>query len=377
MNRPENSPVTMSDVARVAGVSPASVSSVINGRSRVSQATRERIEQAIDQLGYQINPTARMLRAGKTDAIGLVVPELNRPYFGQIATLLADEIEAAGKHLVVQRSGGSTEQELAAAAFARLRMYDGVIFSVVGLDPAELAKLQFSTPVVLLGERSGKAQFDHVAMDNVGGAAGATRYLLERGARRIVLLGGAQSEGIEMSHLRTAGYAQALTQAGIAVSPELIVPLPMFDLEQGRAAVVALHDAGIEFDAVFALTDVVALGALRGLSELGLRVPQDVQVIGFDNITESAYSTPALTTVDPNKQEIARTALRLLEDRMGGAGLGRSLGLGAGEGAGAGETGLGSDTSSPGSSSTRGETGLEAREVVVKCELVVRETTLP
>jgi DNA-binding LacI/PurR family transcriptional regulator len=107
MNHASRHPVTISDVARAAGVSTASVSSVINGRSRVSAATTARINAAIEELGYQINPTARMLRSGRTGAIGLVVPELNRPYFGQLATLIADELAATGRHLVVQRSGGS------------------------------------------------------------------------------------------------------------------------------------------------------------------------------------------------------------------------------------------------------------------------------
>jgi DNA-binding LacI/PurR family transcriptional regulator len=318
------------------------VSSVINGRSRVSAATTARINAAIEELGYQINPTARMLRSGRTGAIGLVVPELNRPYFGQLATLIADELAATGRHLVVQRSGGSREQELAAASFARLRMYDGVIFSVVDLDAQELERLGFSTPVVLIGERSAEHRFDHVAMDNVGGSAQATRHLLERGARRIVLLGGDVHSGIDMTQLRTRGYISALAERGLAVDEDLVVPLGVFDLEAGRSAVHSLAERGVEFDAVFAVTDVVALGALRGLAERGLRAPQDVQVIGFDNITEAAYSTPALTTVDPNKRDIARTALALLDER------------------------LNPDTAE-----------IAPREITVDASLVVRESTLP
>ncbi len=339
--QPRN-PVTISDVARAAGVSTASVSSVINGRSRVSAATTARINAAIEELGYQINPTARMLRSGRTGAIGLVVPELNRPYFGQLATHLADELAATGRHLVVQRSGGSREQELAAASFARLRMYDGVIFSVVDLDAQELERLGFSTPVVLIGERSAKHRFDHVAMDNVGGSAQATRHLLERGARRIVLLGGDVHSGIDMTQLRTRGYTSALAGRGLAVDEDLVVPLGVFDLEAGRSAVHSLVERGVEFDAVFAVTDVVALGALRGLAERGLRAPQDVQVIGFDNITEAAYSTPALTTVDPHKRDIARTALALLDERL-----------------------------NPGTAE------IAPREITVDASLVVRESTLP
>lgn len=346
MNNEHRSPVTISDVARAAGVSTASVSSVINGRARVSATTKERILAAINELGYQINPTARMLRAGRTDAIGLVVPELNQPYFGQLATHLADQLGPMGKHLVVQRSGGSREQELAAASFARLRMYDGVIISVVGLDPQELERLGFSTPVVLIGERSGEQRFDHIAMDNQGGAATAVRHLVERDARRIALLGGDLHGGIDMSTLRTAGYVAELRACGLEVDERLVVPMPLFDRESGRRAVHSLAADGVLFDAVFAMTDVVALGALRALSELGLRVPEDVQVVGFDNITESAYSTPALTSIDPNKPEIARTALSLLMERIDSE-----------------------------RAANPGDLRLEPREIVVNTSLVHREST--
>lgn len=315
-----HSPATISDVAKKAGVSTASVSSVINGKSRVSAATEARILAAIDSLGFHINPSARQLRTGKTGAIGLVVPELNRPYFGQLATHLADLLEQEGKHLVMQRSGGSKEQELAAASFARLRMYDGVIISVVDVDPHELERLGFATPVVLLGERSSNNTFDHVAMDNVGGARQAVAHLLERGAKRIVLLGGSLDAGIEMSQLRTRGYVEEHAAVGHDVDESLVVPLDLYDLESGRAAIHMLVSTGVEFDAIFAITDVVALGALRALAELNLRVPHEVQVIGFDSISESEYSTPALTSVDPNKAEIAKTVLELLGTRLEGGG---------------------------------------------------------
>ncbi len=335
-----HSPATISDVAKHAGVSTASVSSVINGKSRVSAATEARILAAIDSLGFHTNPSARQLRTGKTGAIGLVVPELNRPYFGQLATHLADLLEQEGKHLVMQRSGGSKEQELAAASFARLRMYDGVIISVVDVDPHELERLGFTTPVVLLGERSSNNTFDHVAMDNVGGARQAVAHLLERGAKRIVLLGGSLDAGIEMSQLRTRGYVEEHAAVGHDIDESLVVPLDLYDLESGRAAVHMLVSTGVEFDAIFAITDVVALGALRGLAELDLRVPHEVQVIGFDSITESGYSTPALTSVDPNKAEIAKTALELLGTRLKGG-------------------------------------GNTPHEVIIPARLIARETTLP
>lgn len=359
MSSDNRAPVTIGDVAIAAGVSKSAVSGVINGKSRVSAVTATRIEAAIKRLGYQGNPSARQLRAGRSDAIGLVVPELNRPYFGELASIIADEVASSSKHLVVQRSGGTHEAELAAASFARLRMYDGVIFSVVDIDPARIEQLQFTTPVVLIGERSGDKRFDHVAMDNVGGAFLATTHLLDRGAHRIVLLGGDPSSivrlpgeektgsrrtrtrsAIQMTKLRTKGYAEAHYAHGQDVPVELVLGLSDFSLEAGRVAVLELAHAGVEFDAIFAVTDVVAIGALRALAELGVSVPDQVQVIGFDDIAEGAYVSPALTTVNPGKELIAKTAVSMLEERIAGV------------------------ASAP-------------REVVAPASLTLRETTLP
>jgi DNA-binding LacI/PurR family transcriptional regulator len=309
--------VTIGDVARAAQVSTTTVSKVINGLPRVATQTRERVLEVVAELGYQANPTARNLRAGRTNAIGLLVPELNRPYFGQLATRLADALEPTGRHLVVQRSGVSRADELAAASFARLRMYDGVIISVVGLNPSDLEQLSFRTPVVLVGERPLARTFDHVMMDNVEGAATATAHLLERGSRRIVMLGGRDgTTEQDMPTLRTLGYYKAHARMGVPLDARLVTPVPAFDMTSGHAAVRSLVDAGVTFDGIVAVTDVVAIGALRALADLGIRVPEEVQVVGFDNIDETEFITPRLTSVDPGNEQIAATVVRFLESRM-------------------------------------------------------------
>ncbi|MBT0773478.1 LacI family DNA-binding transcriptional regulator [Kineosporia sp. J2-2] len=303
-------------MARVAGVSTATVSNALNGRPGMAEETRARILAAVDELGYQINPTARSLRAGRTDAIGLLVPELDRPFFGQLATRLADGVEATGRHLVLQRSGSNREGELAAVAYARLRMYDGVIVTVVDLDLDDLERLNFATPVVLVGERVVPRTFDHVMMDNVGGARLATAHLIECGARRIAILGGSRDEShARMPSLRTRGWREAHEDAGLVPPEELIVELDAIDPATGRRAVRELareHD----FDAVFAVTDFLALGVLRGLADLNLSVPQQVQVVGFDDVDESEFTVPSLTTIGSGRTVIASTILGLLETRM-------------------------------------------------------------
>jgi DNA-binding LacI/PurR family transcriptional regulator len=309
--------VTMADVARSAGVSTMTVSNVINGRPRVGAATRERVLASISELGYQVNLAARHLRAGRTGVVGLAVPELERPYFAQLAGRLADRFEAHGLRIVMERTGASREGEIDAVAFSRLRMYDGLILSVVDIDPAELSQLRTDAPVVMIGERALPSRFDHVMMDNVDGARQATAHLLASGARRIAMLGGDPAGTANMPALRAEGYTLAHADAGVPVDPELNVR-SSFRLQDGYDAIRSLLDRGTRFDAVFALTDVVAMGALRALADAGLRAPDDVQVVGFDDIDEAAYLVPSLSTVNPGHEEMADRITALLTAQIAG-----------------------------------------------------------
>ena len=306
----------MTDVARRAGVSTMTVSNVINGRSqRVSEPTRLRVLETIAELGYQVNMTARNLRMGRTGAVGLAVPAFAPGYYAQLAQRLADRFDAHGLRLVVERTGASRTAELDALTAARLSSYDGFVLSVVAGDAADLEKLSIDTPVVLIGERAVPARFDHVLMDNVAGARMATEFLIRSGARRVALLGGVPGGEESMQELRTRGYQGAYEAAGLAVRDELIVRCG-FGVEDGYAATRGLVDRGIGFDAVFALTDSAAIGALRALAETGRKVPDDVQVVGFDALDEGRFTVPALTTVEPGNAEMADAICALLVERI-------------------------------------------------------------
>lgn len=293
------------------------VSNVVNGRPRVGAATRERVLAAITELGYQVNLAARHLRAGRTGVVGLAVPELERPYFAQLAGRLADRFEAHGLRIVMERTGASREGELDAVAFSRLRMYDGLILSVVDIDPGELSRLNTDAPVVMIGERALPSRFDHVMMDNVGGARQAVGQLLSSGSRRIAMIGGELSGPPNMQGLRATGYAAAHEEAGVAVDPLLNVRCN-FRMQDGYDAIRSLLDRGISFDAVFALTDVVAIGALRALADAELRVPADVQVIGFDDLDEAPFLVPSLSSVNPGHDEMAEAITARLLAQLGG-----------------------------------------------------------
>ena len=310
--------VTMDDVARAAGVSKITVSNVVNGRNRVGEPTRLRVLQAIDDLGYEMNLAARYLRVGRTGAIGLLVPELERPYFSQLARRLADRVEHHGMHLAVERTGAVRERQLSSVAKERVQLYDGVVLSVTGLTTDDLRRVELGRPALLIGEREVPGTFDHVLMDNVGGAQRATAHLLERGSRCVAVVGGAaQNEVAEMVTLRTQGWRRAHEAAGLAADPDLVVELEALDMGFARQAVHRLLTERPDVDGIVAVTDVVAFGVLRALADLGRSVPGDVQVIGFDNVDEGEYSVPSLSSVEPGNDEMADAIVELLVRRIG------------------------------------------------------------
>lgn len=309
--------VTMSDVAREAGVSVMTVSHILNGRPRASEATRERVLSVVAELGYEINLTARNLRAGRTDSVALIVPSFH-DYFGAVADRLALLIEASNRHLVLERTAANAQHEREALSLARLRMYDGVLLSAYGISYAELELIGKAVPLVLLGEREMPADLNHVRLDNEEGARLATEHLLSRGARHIAVLGGRFDPEQSMASSRREGWETAHRDAGLSTDPRLVVPVAEYAMADARTAMRQLLDSGLPVDGVFAVTDVLAHGALAALGERGIRVPDEVQVVGFDDLDVDEFVSPGLTSVNPNHDQLAATAVRLLEQRIAG-----------------------------------------------------------
>jgi len=309
--------VRMADVAREAGVSVMTVSNVLNERLPVAPPTRARVMAAVEALGYEVNLTARHLRAGRTDTVAFVVPSFH-DYFGELADKIAPLIEAGGRHLVLERTSASPEHEMAALSAARLQFYDGVLLSVAGLDREELERVSSSKPIVLLSERDVPDRFDHVRLANEEGARLATAHMIEHGSRRILALGCTLDTTHMMTTDRRAGWERALRDAGIDVDPRYVVPVANYNSAAGRDAVLDVIASGLPFDGVFAVNDGVALGAVAALAERGLRVPGDVQLAGFDNLDVARFVPPGLTSVDANHQGVAETAVRLLQRQMEG-----------------------------------------------------------
>ncbi|WP_410789217.1 LacI family DNA-binding transcriptional regulator [Kribbella sp. C-35] len=310
--------VTMRDVARKAGVSPKTVSNVMNGYPYIREETRTKVLAAIDALGYRMNISARNLKSGRTGVIALAVPELSNPYFAELADAA---IAAAGEHgltVMIETTGADRERELTALARPRGHLVDGLLYSPLGLGPEDVDQLRTETPMVLLGERIFHGPVDHVMIDNVAGTKAVVRHLLDQGRRRIAVIGIRPREGVGTAAIRYGAYIETLAEYGVQVREELAVSGGKWHRSSGADAVAELLETGQPFDAVFALNDTLALGAIRALTAHGVRIPDDVAVAGFDNIDEASYSSPTLTTVDPDRVHIARTAVELLVQRMAG-----------------------------------------------------------
>jgi DNA-binding LacI/PurR family transcriptional regulator len=309
--------VTMSDVAREAGVSVMTVSNVLSERLPVGAPTRARVLAAVQALGYEVNLTARHLRAGRTDTVALIVPSFH-DYFGEVADQIAPLIEAYGRHLVLERTSASAQHEMEAVSVARLHLYDGVLLSVAGLDPVQLGRVRTSKPIVLLGERDVPDHFDHVRLANEEGARLATAHMIERGSRRILALGCTLDQAHLMTSDRRLGWESAHHQAGLPVDERYVVPIATYSSEAARTTLLDVIASGLSFDGIFAATDVIALGAVAALADRGLRVPDEVQLAGFDNLEVSSFVPPGITSVDPNHRGVAQHAVGLLHRRMAG-----------------------------------------------------------
>ncbi len=311
--------VTLDDVAKLAGVSPRTVSNVVNDYPFVAEATRQRVLDAIAKLGYQPNLAARNLRRGRSGMVALVVPELGVPYFSELASAVIEEVDKRSTTLVIEQTNGDPDRERIVLSQRGGRVFDGFIFSPLGLGAGELRRIGTKAPIVLLGERIDEGPFDHVTMDNVGAARSAVEHLISLGRHRIAAIGDQPFETGETAQLRTAGYREALAAAGISYEPELVISTPHFHRAIGAAAMETLLERPEPPDAVFCYNDLLAAGALRTVLTRGLRVPDDIAIAGFDDIEEGRYLTPSLTTVSPDKQQIATRAVQQLFERIDGS----------------------------------------------------------
>ena len=309
--------VTIKDVANIAGVSYQTVSRVINNNEQVADSTRERVLAAISQLNFRPNLAARSLPSNKSYVIGFVIP-YDSDYLIRDPNLLAQisgaDIEAAkhGYNLLLSTAGASKSGITAYERFLSHQVADGVLVVETAFNQqgSELL-LEQDVPHVFVGYHPDDVKAGSVHTDDRSGAKSATQYLLSKGYRRIGLINGPATGAVSTMQERFLGYREALQDADLAFEPALMV-YGDYTRSGGKAAMTQLLNRQDSPDAVFALNDRMAMGAIHAIQSAGLSVPDDIAVVGFDDVPAASDFSPALTTVCLSSRDIGQEAARLL-----------------------------------------------------------------
>jgi LacI family repressor for deo operon, udp, cdd, tsx, nupC, and nupG len=316
-SRPDG--VTIEQVARRANVSVATVSRALRGLPNVAPSTRSRVEQVARELSYQVDTYASRLATGRSDTVGLAVPNINTWYFGQVAAGVEAVVADAGMDVLLHSvDDGAGRARLLSSQSSVRRRLDGLILIDILLTPAEIRTLAAEqVDVVTVGQRTD--EFPSVTVDNRHAALTATRHLIELGHERIGLIGGSASTPLpfDVPGHRRQGYVEALLDAGLGYHPDLEAD-GGFSVKGGSEAMVHLMTEARRPTAVFALSDEMAMGALKTAGDLGLRVPEDVSIVGFDDHELAAVF--GLTTIRQDPEWHGATAGRslLALDELGG-----------------------------------------------------------
>ena len=308
----------LQDVAALAGVSIKTVSNVVNAHPHVREDTRARVQAAIGELGYRPHAVGRQLRRGRTGSIALAVPEIDVPYFAELARRVVDAAGAAGLTVLIEQTGGSLEAERALVDAREAGLVDGLVISPVAMSAEELQARRREVPMVLLGEGPRPSGVDHVGIDDAAAADAATEHLVATGRRRVAFLGAQAPGPLATSTWRLAGWSRALARAGLDAGDDLWLPAEQFSFAAGRTGVLEALARGVRFDALVCASDLLAVGALRALAEQRLDVPADVAVVGWDDIALAPYTSPSLTSVRPDLHQIATCAVEMLTERVDG-----------------------------------------------------------
>ncbi|AVX23411.1 LacI family DNA-binding transcriptional regulator [Pseudomonas syringae] len=304
---------TIKDVAALAGISYTTVSHVLNKTRPVSEPVRLKVEAAIAQLDYVPSAVARSLKAKTTSTIGLLIPNGMNPYFAELARGIEDYCERNGFCVILCNSDDNPEKQRGYLRVLLEKRVDGLIVSSVGGDAGVAGGLaEVRTPLVIVDRELDGIDADMIRIDHEQGAYLATRHLLDLGHRAIACIGGPVHSTV--AEMRLAGYRRALQQASVQVRAEWSLHSE-FTSSAGHGAACQLL-AERPPTAIFAGNDVIAIGVLRAAAERLIRVPQDLSVIGFDDIQMSRYVYPALTTVGQSIMQLGETAAEMLLSRI-------------------------------------------------------------
>jgi len=308
--------ITQNDVARAAGVSRFTVSCVVNnlsgGNVRVSDETRKRVLDAVKELGYVPDRMARSLRTRKTYTIACIIPDITNPFYPSFARGIQDVARRHQYDLLLLNTDGIVEQERQSLHAVIASQVDGLIYSQFRLTEEDLMTVQ--VPVVING-RQPAGHFDRLVVDDARGSFEITSHLVATGHNRLAIIAGERDTQISQSRLK--GFRKALAAHQLAEIPEW-VRYGDFTEQGGRQEMLNLLALPQRPTAVFAVNDLIALGALMVMREAGIRVPEDIALAGFDDIPTARYTTPSLTTVSQFQYNIGWKAAEMLFERIEG-----------------------------------------------------------
>jgi LacI family transcriptional regulator len=307
---------TIYDVSELAGVSLATVSRVINDTDKVTAKTRLKVEAAMKELGYRPNSIAQSLASNRSNSVGVLVPELHGPFFGNMLSSIELELRKQGKHVIITAGHSDAEREKDAIEFLASRRCDALIVFVFAISNERIKLLKKSSvPVVVIGRLIPGMEEDCVSLDNEAGGYIATRSLLESGHRQLACITGPlwKSDGEE----RLAGYKRALDEYGLGLDQRLVVEGDYEELS-GRNGMKQLLQREIPFTGLVCANDVMAAGAIEVARAQGLTIPGDLSIVGFDNVFFTRYMHPQLSTVDYPIDKMGQMAARcVLRDVYG------------------------------------------------------------
>jgi len=304
---------TIYDVAKAAGVSIATVSRVLNGYPFVAEKTREKVLRAMQELNYSPNLLAAALMKKNTYTVGLLIPDISNPFFAEITRGVEDAANKFGFNIIICNTDNDPEKETKYVNLLLQKSVDGLIFAtseIANQNILMLKERQF--PLVLIAREVEGIEVDVVLADNFQGAYEGVKYLISLGHRRIAFLG--ESLNIKSTRERQAGYEKALQEAGIPVEAELIVT-GLKSLEEAYHRMRLFYPKARP-TAIFAANDVLAIGAIRALKELGLSIPRDVSVLGFDDTVFASIAEPPLSSVAQPMRQMGKMAMTRLISRI-------------------------------------------------------------
>jgi DNA-binding LacI/PurR family transcriptional regulator len=301
---------TIYDVAREAGVSTATVSRALNDTGQIAPATRKAIEETVERLGYRPNTIARSLVTKSTQTIAFLLPDITNPFYASLVSGIQQIALASHHTMLLCTTDGDPEREAEYLSLLHAKQVDGALVDGLVLPPDRIAQfVEDGFPIVCLDRDVNSPSVPLVQVDNKRGARLATEHLLGLGHKRIAHVAGAPELGISAERL--TGYRGALAAAGVPHDPRLVAT-GRFTEDGGYEVTRSLLESGAAFTAVFAANDLSAIGTINAIAESGRKVPEDVSVIGFDDLRLSAYTTPPLTTIRQPAVEIAQQATEIL-----------------------------------------------------------------